>query len=247
MRAAMFYGPGELRLEDVASTEPAPGEVLVEVKAAATCGTDLKSYRRGHPKLFPTLPSRFGHEFAGVIAEASMLSVTSKVLASNCRVATFTLRVSCGCFCSIRLCGARGFSKLRSLMYWPCKVSGLAGAGCGGGVGAEDGGIDMRAAVPCTAGLHKTRAGRGLRQLPSGGARAMIKPMNHGRLRPLIGVSACLKENGRGWVHSVGDKYVQAAIRAVGGLPVIIPAIEAFRSRVAALSPGAAMSCPIAA
>ena len=52
----------------------------------------------------------------------------------------------------------------------------------------------------------------------------MIKPMNHGRLRPLIGVSACLKDNGRGWIHSVGDKYVQAAIRAVGGLPVIIPA-----------------------
>ena len=52
----------------------------------------------------------------------------------------------------------------------------------------------------------------------------MIKPMNRGRLRPLIGVSACLKDNGRGWVHSVGDKYVQAAIRAVGGLPVIIPA-----------------------
>src|SRR6186713_1128136 len=81
--------------------------------------------------------------FSGVTADASMLSVTSKVLASNCRVATFTLRVSCGCFCSIRLCGARGFSKLRSLMYWPCKVSGLAGAGCGGGVGVEEGGIDM--------------------------------------------------------------------------------------------------------
>src|SRR6478609_1935712 len=48
--------------------------------------------------------------------------------------------------------------------------------------------------------------------------------MNSKRLRPLIGVSACLKDNGRSWVHSVGDKYVQAAIRAVGGLPVIIPA-----------------------
>jgi putative glutamine amidotransferase len=48
--------------------------------------------------------------------------------------------------------------------------------------------------------------------------------MSFERLRPLIGVSACLKDNGRGWVHSVGDKYVQAAIRAVGGLPVIIPA-----------------------
>jgi putative glutamine amidotransferase len=48
--------------------------------------------------------------------------------------------------------------------------------------------------------------------------------MKSTRFRPLIGVSACLKDNGRGWVHSVGDKYVQAAIRAVGGLPVIVPA-----------------------
>ena len=50
--------------------------------------------------------------------------------------------------------------------------------------------------------------------------------MNRGSIRPLVGVSACLKENGRGgWVHSVGDKYVQAAIRAVGALPVLIPAM----------------------
>lgn len=44
--------------------------------------------------------------------------------------------------------------------------------------------------------------------------------------RPLIGISACLKENGRGgWHHTVGEKYVQAAIRAVGALPILIPAI----------------------
>jgi putative glutamine amidotransferase len=49
--------------------------------------------------------------------------------------------------------------------------------------------------------------------------------MNGSLLRPLVGVTACLKENGRGgWHHTVGDKYVQAAIRAVGGLPVLIPA-----------------------
>ena len=63
--------------------------------------------------------------------------------------------------------------------------------------------------------------------------------MKSKRLRPLIGVSACLKDNGRGWVHSVGDKYVQAAIRAVGGLPVIIPAFgpnfEAEQGVIAAL------------
>lgn len=49
--------------------------------------------------------------------------------------------------------------------------------------------------------------------------------MNRTSVRPLIGISACLKPNGRGgWMHTVGDKYVQAAIRAVGGLPVLIPA-----------------------
>lgn len=67
MRAYMFHGPGDLRLEDVPRQEPGPGEVAVQIKAAATCGTDLKSYRRGHPTLFPTLPARFGHEFAGIV------------------------------------------------------------------------------------------------------------------------------------------------------------------------------------
>ncbi len=67
MKAAIFHGPGDLRITDIAAEEPGPGEIAVEVKAAATCGTDLKSYRRGHPKLFPTLPARFGHEFSGVV------------------------------------------------------------------------------------------------------------------------------------------------------------------------------------
>jgi putative glutamine amidotransferase len=40
-----------------------------------------------------------------------------------------------------------------------------------------------------------------------------------------VGISSCLKSNGRGgWMHTVGDKYVQAAIRAVGALPILIPA-----------------------
>ena len=49
--------------------------------------------------------------------------------------------------------------------------------------------------------------------------------MDRSTLRPLVGISACLKENGRGgWHHTVGDKYVLAAVRAVGALPVLIPA-----------------------
>src|SRR5699024_1443584 len=69
MRAAIFRGPGKLEIEDIDRTAPGEGEIAVQVRAAATCGTDLKSYRRGHPKLFPTLPSRFGHEFSGVVSE----------------------------------------------------------------------------------------------------------------------------------------------------------------------------------
>lgn len=67
IRAAIFRGPGELAIEEIEKPLPGPGEISVTVRAAATCGTDLKSYRRGHPKLFPTLPARFGHEFAGVV------------------------------------------------------------------------------------------------------------------------------------------------------------------------------------
>jgi L-iditol 2-dehydrogenase len=62
MRAAMLHGPDDLRIEEVA--EPV-GEVVVTVRAATTCGTDLKMLRHGHPTLGP-YPARFGHETAGV-------------------------------------------------------------------------------------------------------------------------------------------------------------------------------------
>jgi putative glutamine amidotransferase len=45
-------------------------------------------------------------------------------------------------------------------------------------------------------------------------------------LRPLVGISACLKETGRGgWHHTVGERYVRAAVHAIGGLPILIPAV----------------------
>jgi L-iditol 2-dehydrogenase len=66
VRALRFYGPGDVRVEDVPLPEPGPGEVLVAVEAALTCGTDAKAFRRGHPVLLRELPSPFGHEFAGV-------------------------------------------------------------------------------------------------------------------------------------------------------------------------------------
>lgn len=54
----------ELRREDV--PKPRDGAIVVRVRAALTDGTDLKAYRRGHPKM--PFPSRFGHEFSGDVA-----------------------------------------------------------------------------------------------------------------------------------------------------------------------------------
>jgi L-iditol 2-dehydrogenase len=68
MLAAMFYGPMDVRLEERPVPQPGPGEVLVQVAAATTCGTDLKTYRRGHPLLFRQTPAGFGHEVAGIVA-----------------------------------------------------------------------------------------------------------------------------------------------------------------------------------
>ncbi len=68
MLAAMFYAPMDVRLEERPIPRVGSGEILVQVAAATTCGTDVKSYRRGHPVLFRHPPEGFGHEVAGLVA-----------------------------------------------------------------------------------------------------------------------------------------------------------------------------------
>jgi L-iditol 2-dehydrogenase len=62
VRAALLYGPEDLRVEEVPEPE---GEVIVEIEAATTCGTDVKMWRHGH-RILPPYPCAFGHETAGV-------------------------------------------------------------------------------------------------------------------------------------------------------------------------------------
>ncbi len=68
MLAAMFYAPMDVRLEERPVPHVGPGEILLQVAAATTCGTDVKTYRRGHPLLFHNPPAGFGHEVAGKVA-----------------------------------------------------------------------------------------------------------------------------------------------------------------------------------
>ncbi len=67
MRAVVFHGPGDLRYEAVPWPEPAAGELVVRIEAALTCGTDVKTLRRGHPVMIPRVPTVFGHELAGTV------------------------------------------------------------------------------------------------------------------------------------------------------------------------------------
>lgn len=64
-RQAVLRGPRVLDLDRVPIPQAGPGEVVVRIRAALTCGTDLKTYRRGHPRL---RYGPFGHEGAGDIA-----------------------------------------------------------------------------------------------------------------------------------------------------------------------------------
>jgi L-iditol 2-dehydrogenase len=63
MKAAVLEGRGVLACRDVPDPVPAEGEVLLEVRAAAVCGSDIHRYLRGHR----TYPIILGHEAAGVI------------------------------------------------------------------------------------------------------------------------------------------------------------------------------------
>jgi L-iditol 2-dehydrogenase len=67
-RVAMLVAPKRIELRREAVPEAAPGGIVVRVRAALTDGTDLKTYRRGHPKM--PMPTRFGHEFCGDVAAA---------------------------------------------------------------------------------------------------------------------------------------------------------------------------------
>ena len=69
MKAIRYYAPLDIRYEDVEIKEPNDNEVLVKIEAALTCGTDIKTLRRGHPVLIKKTPSGFGHEFAGTIVQ----------------------------------------------------------------------------------------------------------------------------------------------------------------------------------
>ena len=70
MLGALLTGPEQIEIREFTLERPEPGEIILAVRAATTCGTDVKVFKRGgHPRMLQT-PTLFGHEMAGTIAAA---------------------------------------------------------------------------------------------------------------------------------------------------------------------------------
>lgn len=87
MIAGVLYGKEDLRLERTPVPSIGPADILVRVRAALTCGTDLKVYLRGHHAKMITLPSPLGHELSGDIVEVGAavrrFEVGDRIVAAN--------------------------------------------------------------------------------------------------------------------------------------------------------------------
>ena len=68
MKAVVYHGQMDVRVEEIAAPVCGEGGVLVKVDACAVCGSDMKAYLSGNPRMKP--PIVVGHEFAGVVVEA---------------------------------------------------------------------------------------------------------------------------------------------------------------------------------
>ena len=65
MKAAIYRGVQDLKVEEVPEPEAGANEVKLRIHACATCGTDAKIFNHGHPRLTP--PQIIGHEIAGEV------------------------------------------------------------------------------------------------------------------------------------------------------------------------------------
>src|SRR2546423_10807329 len=87
MMAAVLYGKEHLQVEPVAVPTIERGDILVRVKVALTCGTDVKVFRRGYHARMIVPPAVFGHELAGDVVsvdeEVTKFTIGQRVVAAN--------------------------------------------------------------------------------------------------------------------------------------------------------------------
>jgi 2-desacetyl-2-hydroxyethyl bacteriochlorophyllide A dehydrogenase len=95
-RRAVFFGAGQIEVEQAPDPIPAPHEVIVEVAACGICGTDRAIFRGDYPVRAPIV---LGHEYAGTVlatgSDVSTVEVGQTVCIDpnvTCRQCTFCRR-----------------------------------------------------------------------------------------------------------------------------------------------------------
>jgi L-iditol 2-dehydrogenase len=93
VKAVVFFGQGDVRLQQIPEPSCGAGQLRVRVEACAVCGSDLKTFQSGNPRMQP--PMTMGHEFSGRI-DAVGQDVAGFAVGERVVMAT---SVSCGeCF-----------------------------------------------------------------------------------------------------------------------------------------------------
>ena len=97
MKAAVIYGPEDIRIEDRPIPKPGPDEVLIRIHACGVCGTDDALNRGEYPATYPVI---IGHEFSGEVVETGVdvrnLKVGDRVTADPNRVCRSCYFCRCG-------------------------------------------------------------------------------------------------------------------------------------------------------
>jgi threonine dehydrogenase-like Zn-dependent dehydrogenase len=92
VRALVFTAPGTVELLDVPEPDPGPGEVLVQVRAAGICGSELHGARQPG---FRQPPLIMGHEFAGITGGGEAVVVNPILSCGHCDLCQRGLRHIC--------------------------------------------------------------------------------------------------------------------------------------------------------
>lgn len=105
MKAAVFRSPGVIEIDDIPVPEIGAGDVLVRVRAASICGTDLRIMKHGHFRIPSGVHRVLGHEVAGEIVDAGAdvagfavgdrVSVVPNVGCGRCRMCRRGLNQLC--------------------------------------------------------------------------------------------------------------------------------------------------------
>ena len=78
MKAAIYKGPGILEIEEVSTpTIDSKDEILIKIHISAICGTDIKTFLRGHRAFTP--PVILGHEFVGEVVDVGEKVISCKI------------------------------------------------------------------------------------------------------------------------------------------------------------------------